>query len=210
MADTPLLHHAPMSRSNIAHWMLEELGVPYRLNLLSLERQDQKRPEYLAINPLGKVPALEHKGVVITEAAAICAYLADEYPQAGLSVPAGDARRGLYFRWLFFSPTCLEQAMLDRASDRAPASARTSSYGDYDLVVETVARAVATGPFLLGEQFTAADVVIGSCVRWGTMMKLLPERSEFADYHGRLQQRPGLRRSFAKNQELYAQLHPTG
>jgi glutathione S-transferase len=208
MDNTIIFHHAPMSRSNIVSWMLEELGVPYEVKPMSLERDDQKKPDYLAINPMGKVPAIEHKGVIITEAAAICAYLADEFPAAKLSVPVGDPRRGLYFKWLFFGPGCLEQAIIDRLDNRALAPARLSSYGDYDSVMNTIAAAVATGPFLVGEQFTAADVVIGSGLQWGTFMKAVPTRPEFTAYLGRLQQRPALQRAFAKNQELYAKLHP--
>jgi glutathione S-transferase len=208
--DKIIFHHAPMSRSNIVHWMFEELGVPYELHAMSLDKGDHKKPEYLAINPVGKVPAITHQGVTITEAAAICAYLADEFPAAKLSVPTGTPRRGIYLKWLFFGPTCLEQAIIDRIHDRPQILARASSYGDYDTVMETIAATVATGPYLLGEQFTAADVVIGSGLQWGTLMKAVPERTEFAAYMRRLQARPALQRSFAKNQALYAELHPTG
>ena len=208
--DKIIFHHAPMSRSNIVHWMFEELGVPYELDLLSLERGDHKKPAYLAINPMGKVPAITHQGVTITEAAAICAYLADEFPAAKLAVPIGVPRRGLYLKWLFFGPSCLEQAIIDRIHDRPPAPSRASSYGEYDTVMETLAQAVAKGPYLLGEHFTAADVVIGSGLQWGTFMKAVPERPEFTAYMERLRARPAAQRSFAKNQALYAELHPTG
>lgn len=205
-----VFHHAPMSRSNIVHWMFEELGVPYELHAMSLERGDHKTAAYLALNPMGKVPAITHQGVTITEAAAICTYLADEFPAAKLSVPIGDPRRGVYLKWLFFGPSCLEQAIIDRIHGRPPTPPRASSYGDYDTVMETLAKALAQGPHLLGEQFTAADVVIGSGLQWGTMMKAVPERPEFAAYIGRLRQRPAAQRSFAKNQALYAELHPAG
>ena len=208
--DKIIFHHAPMSRSNIVHWMLEELGVPYELDAMSLERGDHKKPAYLAINPMGKVPAITYQGVVITEAAAICAFLADEFPAAKLAVPIGHPQRGLYLKWLFFGPSCLEQAIIDKIHNRPQILARASSYGDYDTVMETIANTVATGPYLLGEQFTAADVVIGSGLQWGTLMKAVPERPEFAGYLRRLQARPALQRSFAKNQALYAELHPTG
>jgi glutathione S-transferase len=208
--DKIIFHHAPMSRSNIVHWMLEELGVPYTLKAMSLDRGDHKKPAYLAVNPMGKVPAIEHQGVIITEAAAICAYLADEFPAARLSIPVGDPRRGLYLKWLFFGPSCLEQAIIDRIHDRPQVLPRASSYGEYDTVMDTIAQAVAKGPYLVGEQFTAADVVIGSGLHWGGFMKAIPERPEFSAYVGRLQQRPALQRSFAKNQALYAELHPTG
>lgn len=208
--DEIIFHHAPMSRSNIVHWMLEELGIPYKLNAMSLERGDHKKPEYLALNPMGKVPTISHRGVVISEAAAICAYLADEFPAAKLSVPIGDPRRGLYYKWLFFGPSCLEQAIIDRLHNRTLAPARALSYGSYDDVMNTIAKQVAEGPYLLGEQFTAADVVVGLGLQWGTMMKAVAERPEFSAYMGRLQQRPALQRSFAKNQALYAELHPAG
>ncbi|HWA49297.1 MAG TPA: glutathione S-transferase family protein [Dongiaceae bacterium] len=208
MSQTIIFHHAPMSRSNIVSWMLEELGVPYDVRAMSLERNDQKQPDYLALNPMGKVPAIEHNGAVITEAAAICAYLADEFPAARLAPHIGDPRRGSYLKWLFFGPGCLEQAIIDRLHNRALAPARASSYGDYDTVMDTIAATVATGQFLVGEQFTAADVVIGSGLQWGTFMKAIPQRPEFTAYLGRLQQRPALQRAFAKNQELYAKLHP--
>jgi glutathione S-transferase len=208
--DKIIFHHAPMSRSNIVHWMLEELGVPYELHAMSLDRGDHKQPGYLAINPMGKVPAITHQGATITEAAAICAYLADEFPAAKLSVPIGNPTRGLYLKWLFFGPSCLEQAIIDRIHNRPAVPPRASSYGDYDTVMETLAQAVAKGPYLLGEHFTAADVVIGAGLQWGTFMKAVPERPEFSAYIGRLLGRPAAQRSFAKNQALYAQLHPTG
>ena len=130
MDNTVLLHHAPMSRSNIVLWMLEEMGIPYRLNLMSLQRQDQKKPAYLAINPMGKVPALEHKGVVVTEAAAICAYLADAFPEASMAPRADDPLRGPYYRWMFFAPSSLEPAAFDRMNGRSVPLPRASGYGD--------------------------------------------------------------------------------
>ena len=202
------LYHASPSRSSIARWMLEETGEPYDLHLLKLAEGEQMKPDYLAVNPTGKVPALRHGDAVITEAAAICTYLADEFPQARLNVPVGDPRRGVYLKWLFFGPSCLEQAIIDRIHNRPQVAPSSSSYGNYDTVMETLANALAKGPYLLGEQFTAADIVIGSGIRWGGMMKAVPERPEFAAYAERLGARPAAQRSFAKNQALYAQLHP--
>jgi glutathione S-transferase len=204
MASLTLYHIAP-SRSSIVHWMLEEVGEPYDIHLLSMKRGEQRAPGYLAVNPMGKVPAIRHGDVVITEAAAICAYLADEFPQAKLNVPVGDPRRGLYLKWLFFGPSCVEPAVTDRAFPRREgASPGMLGYGDYDTVVSVVADAVAKGPYLMGEQFTAADVVIGSGLRWGMQFRLLPERPEFVAYVGRLAQRPALQRSEAKDKELAA------
>jgi len=197
------LYHAAPSRSSIVRWMLEEIGEPYDVHLLSLGNGDNRKPDYLAINPMGKVPALRHGDVIITETAAICAYLADEFPRAKLNVPIGDPRRGPYLKWLFFSPSCLEAAMMDRAFPRKEEARRASlGYGDFDTATDVVAKAVGGSGYLLGEQFTAADVVIGSTLRFGMMFKLLPERPEFVAYTGRLAKRPALMRAEAKDKEL--------
>jgi glutathione S-transferase len=199
------LYHAAPSRSSIVHWMLEELGEPYDIHQLSMQRGENRAPEYLAVNPMGKVPALRHGDVVVTEAAAICAYLADEFPQAKLNVPVGDARRGPYLKWLFFGPSCVEPAVTDRAFPRKEEARRGMlGYGEFDTVVDVVAKAVADGPYILGEQFTAADVVIGSGLRWGMSFKLLPARPEFVAYAARLAARPALQRAEAKDKELAA------
>jgi glutathione S-transferase len=199
------LYHAAPSRSSIVRWMLEEIGEPYEIQLLSLSKGENRAPDYLAVNPMGKVPALRHGDAVITEAAAICAYLADEFPRAKLNVPLGDARRGPYLKWLFFGPSCIEPAMMDRAFPRKEEARRAAlGYGDFDTVIKVVADAVARGPYILGEQFTAADVVIGSTLRFGMLFKLLPEQPEFTAYTGRLAQRPALQRAEAKDKELAA------
>ena len=202
MANLTLYHAAP-SRSSIARWMLEELGEPYDLHVLSLANGEQRAPDYLAVNPMGKVPTLKHGDTVITEAAAICTYLADEFPQARLNVPVGDPRRGTYLRWLFFAPSCIEPAITDRAFPRKEEPRRGMlGYGDFDTVMAVVAAAVEPGPYLMGEQFTAADVVLGSTLRWGMMFGILPKRPEFVAYVGRLEERPTLKRAIALDQEL--------
>jgi glutathione S-transferase len=199
------LYHAAPSRSSITRWMLEETGEPYDIHLLSLSKGDNRTPEYLAVNPMGKVPALKHGDTVLTEGAAICAYLADEFPRAKLSVPIGTPRRGVYLKWLFFGPSCIEAAMIDRASPRKEEPRRAMlGYGDFDTVMDVTAKAVAKGPYLMGEQFTAADVVVGSTLRWGMMFKLLPERPEFIAYTNRLAARPALQRAEAQDKELAA------
>jgi glutathione S-transferase len=199
------LYHAAPSRSSIVRWILEEIGEPYDVHHLNLSRGDNRAPDYLAVNPMGKVPALKHGDVIITEAAAICAYLADEFPRAQLNVPIGDPRRGPYLKWLFFGPSCIEPAIMDRAFPRKEEARRAAlGYGDFDTVTDVVAKAVGAGPYLLGEQFTAADVVIGSGLRWGMMFKLLPERAEFVAYTARLAKRPALARAEAKDKELAA------
>ena len=204
MADLTLYHAAP-SRSSVVRWMLEELGQPYDLHLLNLANGDQTKPEYRAINPMGKVPALKYGDAVVTEVAAICTYLADEFPHAWLNIPVGDPRRGAYLKWLFFSPSCIEPAVTDRAFPRKEEPRRgTLGYGDLDTVMDVVAKAVEPGPYLLGEQFTAADVVLGSMLRWGMMFDLLPRQPEFVAYVGRLEQRPALQRAVGLDQELAA------
>jgi glutathione S-transferase len=195
------LYHIAPSRSSIVHWMLEEIGAPYALH--QLKGGENRAPAFLAVNPMGKVPTIDHDGVVVTEAAAICTYLADAFPQAKLNVPIGDKRRGPYLKWLFFNPSCVEPAIMDRAYPRkgdAPQAAL--GYGDYDTVMDVLAKGVSAGPYILGEQFTAADVVVGSGLRYGMMFKLIPERPEFVSYVARLNERPAAKRAQAKDEEL--------
>jgi glutathione S-transferase len=205
------LYHAAPSRSSIVHWMLEELGQPYDIHLVSFKKGENMKPEYLAINPMGKVPALRHGDTVITEGAAICAYLADEFPQAKLNIPVGDPRRGVYLKWLFFGPSCVEPAIMEKRFPRKEDPPRAAlGFGEYETVVDVLAKAAgAASPYLMGQQFTAADVVIGSGIRWGTIFGLLPQRPEFAAYSARLAERPALQRSTAKDAELQKQQEGT-
>ena len=199
------LYHASPSRSSIVLWMLEELGEPYDIHLLSLTQGENRAAAYLAINPMGKVPAIRHGDTIITEAAAICTYLADEFPGAKLNVPIGSPQRGVYLKWLFFGPSCVEPAITDRAFPRAEQPRRGMlGYGDFDTTMDTVAAAVAQGPWLMGEQFTAADVIIGANIRWGMIFKTIPQRPEFTAYAGRIAARPAAQRAEAKDKELGA------
>jgi glutathione S-transferase len=206
------LYHAAPSRSSIVHWMLEELREPYDIHLVSFKKGENRQPAYLAINPMGKLPALRHGDVVITEAAAICTYLADEFPRAGLNVPIGDPRRGIYLKWLFFGPSCVEPAVTERAFPRKdPPSRGTLGFGDYDTVMDVLAKGVgAANPYLMGEPFTAADVIIGSGLRWGMAFKLIPERPEFAAYVARLNARPALQRATERDKQLQAEQEAGG
>lgn len=199
------LYHASPSRSSIVMWMLEEVGQLYDMKLIKLSAGDSLKPDFLAINPMGKVPALKHGDVVITEVAAICAYLADEFPDKKLNVPVGTPRRGEYFKWLFFGPSVIEPAMTDRAFPRKE-DPRAAALGwrDFDTVLDIVRKAVVKGPFLMGEQFTAADIVIGSGLRYGIMFKLVPERKEFQDYVARIAARPAAQRAEAKDKDIAA------
>lgn len=198
------LYHASPSRSAVVLWLLEELGVPYDLQLVSLKDGDAQKPEFLALNPMGKVPLVVHDGVAISETGAIATYLADAFPKAGLNIPIGDPRRGPYLKWLFFNSACVEPAILERAFPRKePAPRSAAGFGTADLVIDVLAKTASeAGPYLLGAQFTAADVVLGSGLRFGTMFKLLPERAEFASYLAALEARPALQRANAIDAKL--------
>lgn len=202
--DKIIFYYAPHSRATTVHWMLEEVGAPYELRCLNLKNNDQKQPDYLVVNPMGKVPAIVHRGVVVTEVAAICAYLADVFPEAKLAPAIGDPRRGAYLRWLFFSPSCLEPAVTDHALKREPGNPSMLAYGDYDTTIRVVAGALRPGPYLLGETFSAADVVLGSGLRWMMMFKIVPELPEFVAYVERLNLRPASQRSRARDAEFAA------
>ncbi len=205
MAKLTLYHGSP-SRSSIALWMLEELGEPYDIHLLSLQQGREPRPDYLAVNPMGKVPAIRHGDTVITEVAAICTYLADDFPPPSSTCRSATPQRGVYLKWLFFGPSCIEPAVTDRAFPRKEEARRGMlGYGDFDTTMNVVAAAVDKGPWLMGEQFTAADVVVGSHIRWGTMFKMIPERPEFTAYAARIAARPAAQRAEAKDQEYAAQ-----
>jgi glutathione S-transferase len=196
-------YHNPMSRARIAHWMLEEVGAPYDMKILSFEKGEHKRPEFLAINPMGKLPAIVHRGTVVTEAAAICTYLADAFPEVGLAPAANDAKRGTYLRWLFFGAGCLEPAVVDRLLKRPPADRPGSlGYGSYEDVLNTLEKALTPGPFILGDQFSAADVYIGSQIGWGLMVKSLEPRPAFLAYMSRWNERPAFQRVLAQTTEL--------
>jgi len=201
------LYHAAPSRSSVVHWMLEEIGEPYDVHLVSFKKGENLRPDYLAINPMGKVPALKHGDTVITESAAICTYLADAFPQAKLNIPVGDPRRGIYLKWLFFGPSCVEPAITDRAFPRKEQPQRSMlGFGDFDLVMDVLAKATgAADPYLMGNQFTAADVVIGSGLRWGMLFNLIPQRPEFVAYVDRLNARPAAQRAQARDEEFKKQ-----
>ncbi len=204
MPNLTLYHIAP-SRSSVVHWMLEEIGQPYELRVLDRQHGENRGAEYLAINPMGKVPALRHGNAIVTEACAILCYLADAFPQAGLSVPLDDARRGPYLKWLFFAAGPVEAAIMDRAFPRAEQAPRAAiGYGEFDTVMDVLAKALAKGPYLLGEQFTAADIAIGSNLRWGMMWKMIPPRPEFTAYVERLSARPASKRADAKDAEIAA------
>jgi glutathione S-transferase len=201
--DEIVFHHNPMSRGRIAHFMLEEVGAPYRIEIVRFDTKEHKAPAFLAINPMGKIPAIEHRGNVITEAAAICAYLADAFPKAGLAPEPGDPLRGPYYRWLFFGAGCIEPAVIDKMLER-PVPERTSAmgYGTYGDTLGALEKALAPGPYLLGDRFSAADVYVGSQIGWGLMTKALEPRPAFVEYMGRIAARPAFKRMTERNDAL--------
>jgi glutathione S-transferase len=196
MADQITFYHNPMSRGRIAHWMLEEVGVPYETKILSFDKREHKSPEFLAINPMGKIPTIVHNGTVVTEAAAICAYLADAFPKAGLAPALNDPARGTYYRWLFFTSGCVEPAMVDKMFAR-PLVDRpgTIGYGTYEDTLNAIEKAITPGPWVLGARFSAADVYLGSEIGWGMFTKALEPRPAFRSYFERCSQRPAHKRA---------------
>jgi glutathione S-transferase len=196
------LYHAAPSRSSTVLWMLEELGQPFELVVLDMKKGEQREPAYLAVNPMGKVPAVKHGDTVITESAAICTYLADEFPAAKLAPAIGDPARGTYLRWMFFHGSAFEPAVIDHALKREPGSRQMLPYGDYDTTMNVLAGALAKGPYLLGDTFSAADVQMGSNLRWTMKFGIVPQRPEFVRYVDLLSKRPALMRAMARDEQL--------
>ncbi|HKT74399.1 MAG TPA: glutathione S-transferase family protein [Steroidobacteraceae bacterium] len=197
----------PMSRGRIVHWMLEESGAPHRIEPISLQRNEQKKPAYLAINPMGKVPAIVHNGTVVTECAAICTYLADAFPAAGLAPDIKSPQRGTYLRWMFFGAGCVDPALMDTMLARPPVERpQALSYGTRADMTATLEKALQPGPYILGERFSAADVYIGSQIGFGFMMKALEPRPILVKYHERLAQRDAFKRASEKSDQLSAQM----
>lgn len=193
----------PMSRGRMARWMLEETGAPYRTEILEYGKS-MKAAGYLAINPLGKVPAIRHGSEVVTETAAICAYLADAFPEAGLAPPPG--QRAAYYRWLFFFSGPLEAVIINRALNfEVPAEKqRMAGYGSFAQMMDIVEQAVTASDYIAGDTFSAADVYCGSQVGFGLQFGSMEKRPAFVDYWKRISDRDGYRRARALDDELVA------
>jgi glutathione S-transferase len=196
------LYTNPQSRGRIVHWMMEELGEPYDTVWLDYGTS-MKAPAYLTVNPMGKVPALRHDGAVVTEAAAICAYLADRFPEKKLMPPPGSPARADYFRWMFFAAGPLEQAVVARSLGWAVPEGRAAmvGFGSYSDTLNALENGLSKGPFVCGEQFTAADVYVGSSVAWGLQFGTIDKRPIFEAYAARLQARAALQRAGRINEE---------
>ncbi|MDF7777067.1 glutathione S-transferase family protein [Sphingomonas sp. AOB5] len=207
MSNDLIFYTNPMSRGQIVRWMLEETGAPYETHVMDYA-SSMKSDEYLAINPMGKVPAIVHRGKVVTECAAICAYLAEAFPEAGLAPTDGE--RADYYRWMFFAAGPLEQAVTNNFAKFEPSAEqeRSFGYGNYDLAVETLAKAVSAHPFVTGDRFTAADVYVGSAVTWGVAFGTLPKLDAFLAYSERVTDRDAYRRGKDKDNALMPQAAP--
>jgi glutathione S-transferase len=180
----------PQSRGRVIRWMLEEVGAPYETRVIDYAAM--KSADYLAIHPLGKVPAISHGGEVVTETAAICAYLADAFPEAGLIPPAGHRKRGAYYRWLFYAAGPVEAAVTNKALkvEVSEEQSRFVGYGGFDACIDALEHALRPGPYICGDQFTAADLYVGSQIGYGMMFGSIEKRPLFEDYFGRIQSRP--------------------
>lgn len=199
--DTITLLHAPQSRSSATLTLLEELGAPYELHILNMKAGEQRQSAYLAVNPLGKVQAIRHRDALVTEQVAIFLYLADLVPEAGLAPAIGDPLRGPYLRWMVYYAACYESALVDQAMKREPAPLAMSPYGDFGTMLGTVVERLANSPYLLGDTLSAADILWGMALQWGTMFKIVPENPVIMDYVKRVTGRPSIAKVAAMDAE---------
>jgi len=202
MAEQVELFYAPQSRATGVRVLLEELGAPYTLNVLNVKLGENRQPSFLAINPAGKVPTVRCGNAVITEQVAIYIFLADLFPEKGLTPALDDPRRGPYLRWFVYMASCFEPALVDRALKREEAPQIMSPYGSYDTVMENMRTQLASGPFVLGEQMTALDILWAMGLRWGMVFGLVPEFEEFKAYTQRFFERPAAVKVLQEDQNL--------
>jgi len=203
--DTLVFFHAPNTRSSGTRILLEELSAPHELRVVNMKAGEQRQPAFLAVNPMGKVPAILHRGALVTEQAAIFIYLADLFPKAGLAPAPDDRLRGPYLRWLVYYGSSFEPAVVDRALKREPAPPAMSPYGDYDTMLKTLTDQLAKGPYLLGDRMTAADVLWGTALAWTTAFKIVPELPVIMDYVKRVGARPSVAKVKAEDARLSAE-----
>lgn len=209
MAEELVFYTHPQSRGRMVRWMLEEVGQPYRTELLDYATT-MKAPAYRAINPMGKVPALKHGDAVVTEVAAICAYLADTFPEAGLAPPPGSPLRAPYYRWLFFAAGPIEAAGTNKAMGFVvpPERERMMGYGNFALAMSTLEGAVSQADYLVGNKFTAADVYVGCQIGFGMQFGMYEKRPAFEAYWSRLTARPGWQRASKLDNEASTAMAP--
>ena len=202
--------YTPQTRAATTLVLLEELAVPYRLHVLDLMAGQGREPAYLSINPLGKVPAIRDGDAVVTEQVAIFLHLADRFAERGLAPAIGDPLRGPYLRWMVFYAAAYEPALVDRGLDRPPGRQSLSPYGSFDGMLDTVRSQLATGPFLLGGRFSAADILWAEGVRWGRSFDLLPADAMMDGYVARIRERPGFAKAAAVEARVLAARSETG
>lgn len=202
--DTVTLYHAPQTRAALTRVLLEELAVPYELHLLDMQAGEHRQPAYLAVNPMGKVPAIRHRGQIVTEQVAIFLYLADAFPAAGLAPALSDPLRGPYLRWMVFYAACFEPAVTDRSMQREPPPVSRSGYGDFDTMFGALAGQLEKGPYMLGERFSALDTLWGGALTWTSMFGLIPKPPAVEALTARHAARPAVQRAQAKDAELIA------
>ncbi|MEH2511565.1 glutathione S-transferase [Nitrobacteraceae bacterium AZCC 1564] len=189
------IYWSPRSRSFSTLWLMEETGQPYERVLTDISTGAQKKPEFLAINPMGKVPALKDGDVTIAEAAAICAYVAERYPDAKLAPPPGDPRRAKYLQWLFFAPSCIEPALI-QIFTKLEVPTSTAAWGEATQVFDVLDKALEKGPWLLGDMFSAADIIVGSGLNFAVRaFKMVPPRPSFDRYIDACAARPAFQRA---------------
>jgi glutathione S-transferase len=203
--DRVTLFYSPQTRATGARVLLEELGAPYDLHVLNMKAGEQRNDAYLAINPLGKVPAIRHGDALVTEQVAIFIYLADLFPQAGLTTALHDPRRGPYLRWIAYYGSSFEPAVIDHFMKRTPAPITQSPYADYDTMLGALESQLAKGPYLLGEQITAADILWGMAFNWTMMFGIVPKRDVFVRYAERIAARPAFQLISKADDEMAAQ-----
>jgi glutathione S-transferase len=210
MGDELVLYTNPMSRGRIGRWMLEEVGQPYSAEIMEFARMGSS--EYLAINPMGKVPALRHGQTIVREAAAICAYLADVFPEAGLAPAPGSQLRGPYYRWLFFAAGPIEAANTDKALGVAvrPEQARMVGYGTREQTFAALEDQLSRSEYIAGDRFTAADVYVGSHIGFGMMFGTIDKRTTFERYWNLLSARPAAQRAREIDDKLGAEMRKAG
>jgi glutathione S-transferase len=198
------LFHCPQTRSSGVLTLLEELGADYELHVMNMKKGEQREAAYLAINPMGKVPAIRHNDALVTEQVAVYTYLADMYPEAGITPPIGDALRGPYLRWMAFYGSSFEPAFVDKAMKREPGAASMSPYGTLDDVWKAVTGQLAKGDYMLGDKFTAVDVLWGAALNWMTMFGIAPETPVVRAYIDRIKARPAVARAGKIDADLVA------
>lgn len=194
--------HTPNTRSTGTRALLEELAADYEMHVLNMKAGEQRQADYLAINPMGKVPAIRHGDALITEQTAIFIYLADHFSSAGLAPPIGDPLRGPYLRWLAFYGSSFEPAVVDKTMKREAGAAIMSPYGDFDTMLATLTAQLDIGPWILGATFTAADVLWGTALSWTTQFELVPALPVIRAYIDRVLARPAMQRAAASDAAL--------